>query len=86
MKLSDKDKKYQRYQFVDWNGSPVGVENTDNLDSAVQKAIDFQCEVIYTQVPSGNQIVYSAWDGWNLDYDFYNESESRRIMEGVNYE
>lgn len=77
--------EYGRYKFVDCNGMPRGLKNVNDLASAIQTAIDFQCEVIDTQTSTGNQIVYSTWDGWNHDYDFYDESDSKRIMEGANY-
>lgn len=85
MDLSNKTKKYGRYKFVDHNGIPKGLESTNAVISAIRTAIDFQCEVIDTQTSTGNQIVYSTWDGWNHDYDFYDESDSKRIMEGANY-
>ena len=72
--------EYKRYKFVDWNGNQHGIDNTDDLKDAIQTAIDYQCEVIDTQTPIGNQIVFSVWDGWNHDYDFYNEEEVIRIM------
>ena len=83
MGLSNKIKKYGRYKFVDHNGIPKGLENINNLIFAIRTAIEFQCEVIDTQTSTGNQIVYSAWDGWNHDYDFYDESDSEEIMERI---
>lgn len=71
----------KRYKFVDVNGNQRGIENTDDLKEAIQNAIDFQCEVIDTQTPAGNQIVFSVWDGWNVDWDFYSEVEMKN-MEG----
>lgn len=75
--------KYKRYGFVDWNGNQKGLENTDSLMDAIQDAIEFQCEVIDTQAHGGNQIVYSAWDGWNIDYDFYNKDIADFIMSEI---
>ena len=75
--------EYKRYAFVDWYGYPRGLENTDDLAEAIQTAIDFQCEVIDTQTPIGNQIVFSVWDGWSTDWDFYSEIEAKKIMKNV---
>lgn len=75
--------KTQRYAFVDWYGYPHGLQNTNDLEEAIQTAIEFQCEVIDTQTPIGNQIVFSVWEGWNSDWDFYREDESKRIMKNV---
>lgn len=75
--------EYKRYKFVDWNGNQCGIENTDDLTKAIQPAIDYQCEVIDTQTPIGNQIVFSVWDGWSYDCEFYNEKEMRRIMREI---
>lgn len=72
--------EYGRYKFADANGNQKGLENVDDIQIAIQIAIDFQCEVIDTKTPYGSQIVYSVWDGWNLDYDFYNEEKMNRIM------
>lgn len=72
--------KNKRYKFVDWNGIQKGLEDTNSLFSAIQNAISSECEVIDTQIPAGNQIVFSAWDGWNVDYDLYNEDIVEFIM------
>lgn len=73
--------KYKRYKFVDWNGNQEGLENVDDLKKAIQMAIEFQCEVIDTETPIGNQTVFSVWDGWQFDYDFYDKEKMNRIME-----
>lgn len=65
--------KYKRYEFYDWYGIKKGIENTDSLLDAIYNAINSECEVIDTKAPDGNQKVYSIWDGWNLDYTFYNK-------------
>ena len=75
-----KMKKNKRYKFVDWNGIQKGLEDTNSLFDAIQNAIKSECEVIDTQTPSGNQIVYSVWDGWNIDYDFYSKDVADFIM------
>lgn len=75
--------KYKRYKFVDSNGNPCGIKNTDNLEEAIHTAIDFQCEVIDTQTSIGNQIVFSVWDGWSTDWNFYSETEAKMIMKNV---
>lgn len=64
-------KEVKRYKYVDHNGNQCGIENTDNLQEALRTAIEFQCEVVDTKTPEGNQIVWSVWDGWNKDYSFY---------------
>lgn len=61
---------YKRYKFVDYYGNQRGIENVDSLEEAIQIAIDFQCEVIDTKAIN-SLIVFSVWDGWNADYDFY---------------
>ncbi|MCM1218804.1 MAG: hypothetical protein NC548_30335 [Lachnospiraceae bacterium] len=63
---------YKRYRFVDHNGNQRGIENVDDLNEAIQIAIDYQCEVIDTKATQ-SPVVYSVWDGWNTDYDFYAE-------------
>lgn len=73
----------KRYKFVDWNGIQRGIKNTDSLEEAIQTAIDYQCEVIDTQIYAENQIVYSVWDGWNLEWSFYSEPEAEIIMEKI---
>lgn len=73
-------KKYKRYRFVDWNGLPKGVIPTDSLLDAIQSATESECEVIDTQTPTGNQVVFSTWEGWNIDYDFYNKDIADFIM------
>lgn len=90
--------KYKRYRFVDGNGIQKGIRDTDSLLNAIQSAMDSECEVIDTQTSSGNQIVFSTWDGWNVDYDFYNKDIAAFIMaeikviekeqddKGLNYE
>lgn len=75
--------EYKRYKFVDWNGNQCGIENTNDFAEAIQTAIDYQCEVIDTQTPIGNQIVFSVWDGWSTDWDFYSETEAKKIMKNV---
>lgn len=72
--------KNKRYKFVDWNGIQKGIEDTNSLFEAIQNAINSDCEVIDTQTPIGNQIVYSVWDGWNIDYDFYCKDVADFIM------
>lgn len=75
-----KMKKNKRYKFVDWNGVQKGLEDTDSLVDAIQNAVNSECEVIDTQTSTGNQIVYSVWDGWNVEYDFYNKDIADFIM------
>ena len=75
--------EYKRYRFVDMNGIQKGVSDTDSLFDAVQNAIDSECEVIDTQTPEGNQIVFSTWDGWNVDWDFYNKDVADFIMDEI---
>lgn len=75
-----KMEKHKRYRFVDGGGIQKGIRDTDSLLEAIQSAMDSECEVIDTQTSSGNQIVFSAWDGWNVDYDFYNKDIADFIM------
>ena len=56
----------KRFAFVDYYGMPVGIENTDELQEAIENANEFQCEVTDTQ--DDNCPVYSVWDGWNKDW------------------
>lgn len=72
-------KKYSRYRFVDYTGNQCGIENVEDLQEAIQTAIDYQCEVIDIQTSEGNQIVFSVWDGWNCDYEFYNKDMNQII-------
>lgn len=73
----------KRYSFVDYNGNFKGIEDVDDLQEAVQLAVDYQCEVIDRKTPSGNQIVYSVWDGWNSDWDYYDEEMQKTIMKKI---
>lgn len=75
--------EYKRYRFVDMNGIQKGIRDTDSLFDAIQSAIDSQCEVIDTQNPRKNQIVFSTWDGWNVDWDFYNKDVADFIMDEI---
>ena len=75
--------KYKRYRFVDGNGIQKGIRDTDSLLDAIQSAMDSECEVIDTQTSSGNQIVFFAWDGWNVDYDFYNKDIADFILSEI---
>lgn len=72
--------KNKRYKFVDWNGIQKGLEDTDSLFEAIKNAINLECEVIDTQTLSGNQIVFSAWDRWNVDWDFYKKDVADFIL------
>ena len=74
--------EYKRYTFVDWNGISRGIENVDDLKEAIYIAMEFQCEVIDTQA-TGDRIVFSVWEGWNPDYDFYNPQMKENIMKEV---
>lgn len=71
---------YKRYKFVDSNGNQRGIENVNSLEDAIKIAMNYQCEVIDTQIPEGNQIVFSVWNGWNYDYVFYNQKAMEKIM------
>lgn len=64
-----KSESTQRYRFCDYNGNPVGIADTDDLSAAYRLALEFQCE-FYDMQASQSRIVFSAWDGWNRDYDF----------------
>lgn len=75
--------KYKRYRFVDGSGIQKGIRDTDSLLDAIQSAMDSGCEVIDTQASSENQIVYSAWDGWNVDYNFYNKDIADFILSEI---
>lgn len=75
--------EFKRYMFVDWNGNTKGTENVDDLKEAVCIAIELQCEIIDKRTPTGNQIVFSVWDGWNHDYDFYSDEIMEEIMNEI---
>lgn len=51
----------------------------NSLEDAIKIAMDYQCEVIDTQIPEGNQIVFSVWNGWNYDYVFYNQKAMEKL-------
>ena len=61
----------KRFAFVDYYGMPVGIENTDDLQEAIENANQFQCEII--DIQDDNCPVGSVWDGWNKDWRKRNE-------------
>lgn len=63
--------KQKRFAFVDWNGNPRGLKNTNDLKEAIEIATEFQCEVIDTE--NENQPVYSVWSGWQEEWRNRNE-------------
>lgn len=71
---------YKRYRFVDGNGMQKGIKDTNSLLDAIQSAIEFECEVIDTHTLDGKQIVFSTWDGWNVDWDFYKKDIADFIL------
>jgi hypothetical protein len=66
-----------RYTFVDVNGNPVGIHDTDDIKTALEKAVNYQCEIIDREC-NPRQIVYNVWDGFDKDYTEYKEMEDLR--------
>jgi hypothetical protein len=66
-----------KYSFVDVNGNPVGIADTDDIKEALDKAVNYQCEVIDRE-RNPPQIVYNVWDGFDKDYTHYVDMEDIR--------